>query len=99
VPPQEPPGLADPSAGQEEAEVDGVAFRRGTGVRLRPGPDADLHARMLDGRLATVERIFVDYDGRVHLGVTIDDDPGRDLMRETNRFLFFFAPEVEVVEP
>jgi hypothetical protein len=31
--------------------------------------------------------------------VTIDDDPGRDLMRETNRFLFFFAPEVEVVEP
>jgi hypothetical protein len=99
VPPQEPPGLADPSAGQEEAEVDGVVFRRGASVRLRPGPDADLHARMLDGRLATVERIFVDYDGRVHLGVTIDDDPGRDLMRETNRFLFFFAPEVEVVEP
>ena len=96
VPPPEPPGLADPSAGQEEAEVDGVVYRRGMRVRLRPAPEADFHARMLLGRCATVERIFTDYDGRVHLGVTIDDDPGHDLMRETNRFLFFFPPEVEV---
>ena len=66
---------------------------------IRPGPDADLHARLLDGRTATIERIFVDYDGRVHLGVTVDDDPGQELMRETGRLLFFFAPEVEVVEP
>ncbi len=65
------------------AEVDGVAFRRGGHVRLRPGPDADLHARLLDGREATIERIFVDYDGRVHLGVTVDGDPGQELMRET----------------
>ena len=52
---------------------------------------------MLDGRTATVERIFVDYDDKVYLGVTVDDDPGQELMRETGRFLFFFAPEVEVV--
>ena len=71
----------------------------GRARRLRPGPDADLHARLLDGRTATIERIFVDYDGKTHLGVTIDDDPGQELMRETNRFLFFFAPEVEVIEP
>ena len=51
---------------------------------------------MLDGRTATVERIFRDYDGRVHLGVTVDE-PGQELMRETGRFLFFFPPEVEVV--
>ncbi len=63
-----------------------------------PGPDADLHARMLDGRTATIERIFTDYDGKVHLGVTIDDDPGQDLMRDTGRYLYFFAPEVEVIE-
>ena len=99
APPEPPLGLADPSAGERQAAVDGVTFRRGGRVRLRPGPDADLHARLLDGRTATIERIFVDYDGKTHLGVTIDDDPGQELMRETNRFLFFFAPEVEVIEP
>jgi hypothetical protein len=97
-PPTEPPGLPEPAAGEPEATTDGVRFVRGSKVVLRPGPDADLHARMLDGRRATIERILVDYDGRVHLGVTIDDDPGQDLMRETGRFLYFFAPEVEVIE-
>ena len=72
---------------------------RGNKVVIRPGPDADIHARMLDGRIATIERIFTDYDGKVHLGVTIDGDPGQDLMRETGRFLYFFAPEVEVIGP
>ncbi len=97
APPQEPPDLLDPTAGEESAEVDGVRFRRGGKVRIRPDADADLHARMLDGRTATVERIMVDYDGKVHLGVTIDGDPGQELMRESGRLLFFFAPEVEVL--
>jgi hypothetical protein len=97
-PPTEPAGLPDPTAGDPEAIADGVRFVRGAKVVLRPGPDADLHARMLDGRVATIERILTDYDGRVHLGVTIDDDPGQDLMRETGRFLYFFAPEVEVID-
>jgi hypothetical protein len=97
-PPSEPPDLVDPRAGEEAAEVDGVTFRRGCGVIIRPRPDADLHARMLDGRSATIERIFTDYDGRTHLGVTIDDDPGQALMRETGRYLFFFAEEVEVMD-
>jgi hypothetical protein len=97
-PPVPPPGLVDPTAGEAEATVDGVRFVRGSHVLLRPGPDADLHARMLEGRPATLERILVDVDGKVHLGVTIDDDPGQDLLRETGRYLYFFAPEVEVIE-
>jgi hypothetical protein len=96
-PPTQPEGLLDPREGEEVADVDGISFRRGGKVVIRPGPDADLHARMLAGRTATVERIFTDYDGKVHLGVTIDGDPGQDLMRDTGRYLFFFAPEVEVV--
>jgi hypothetical protein len=96
-PPSEPPGLTDPRAGEEAALLDGVNFRRGGKVVIRPAPGADLHARMLEGRTATVERIFTDYDGRTHLGVTVDDDPGQDLMRETGRYLYFFAPELEVV--
>jgi hypothetical protein len=97
-PPTEPPGLPDPRAGEAEAIVDGVRFTPGGKVVIRPGPDADFHARMLDGRTATVERILTDYDGRTHLGVTIDDDPGQELMRESGRLLYFFAPEVEVLD-
>jgi hypothetical protein len=98
APPREPPGLPDPAAGQPEATVDGVRFARGLKVVIRPGPDADIQARMLDGRVATIERILTDYDGKVHLGVTIDGDPGQDLLRDTGRLLYFFAPEVEVIE-
>jgi hypothetical protein len=97
-PPPEPPGLSDPRAGDEIAEVGGRRFVRGGKVIIRPAEDADLHARMLDGRTATLERIFTDYDGKIHLGVTIDDDPGQDLMRETGRYLYFFAQEVEVID-
>ena len=50
---------------------------------------------MLDGRTATIERIYVEPDGRVHLGVTVDSDPMREVLRETGRYLFFFAGEVE----
>ena len=63
---------------------------------VRPGLDADLQARMLEGRTVTVERIQRDYDGRVHLGVALDE-PGQEILRETGRFLWFFPPEeVEV---
>jgi hypothetical protein len=89
--------MRDPTAGEPEAEVDGVTFRRGTHVVLRPDAGTDLHARMAAGRRATIEKILIDYDGRVHLGVTVDDDPGQELLRETGRLLYFFPPEVEVV--
>jgi hypothetical protein len=97
TPPVEPPGLYDPRAGEEQAEVGGVVFRRGGKVIVRPGRSNDVHTQMLAGRTATIERIFTDYDGRTHLGVTIDDDPGQELMRDTGRYLYFFAPEVEVI--
>lgn len=89
--------MRDPREGEAEATVDGVRFVRGGRVVLRPGPEADLHARLVEGRSATIERILVDLDGKVHLGVTIDGDPGQELLRETNRLLFFFPPEVEVI--
>ena len=47
---------------------------------------------LLDGRAATVERIYRAYDDQVHLGVTVDDDPGQDIMRDIGRFLFFIPP-------
>ncbi len=87
---------ADDNPGEERATVDGVTFEKGATVVLRPGTDRDVFDRMLDGRTATLERIYVDYDDRVHLAVTVDDDPGQALMRETGRYLFFFANEVQI---
>jgi hypothetical protein len=88
--------MRDPRAGESEARAGGVTFRRGAKVVLRPDPERDPYDRMLNGRGATVERIYVDFDDRVHLGVSIDDDPGRDLMRESGRFHFFKPEEVEL---
>jgi hypothetical protein len=96
-PPRPSADVRDPTRGLPEVEVDGVVFRRGAQVVVRPGIEADLHARMLEGRAVTVERIYRDYDGKVHLGVSVDE-PGQEIMRETGRFLWFFPPEVEVVQ-
>jgi hypothetical protein len=87
--------IRDPTQGLPEVEVNGVVFRRGARVVIRPGLDADLHARMLEGCTVTVERIQCAYDGRVHLGVALDE-PGQEILRETGRFLWFFPEEVEV---
>jgi hypothetical protein len=95
-PPQPSPDVRDPTQGLPSVEVDGAVIRRGGQVLVRPGIDADLQARMLEGRIVTVERIYRDYDGKVHLGVSVDQ-PGQEIMRETGRFLWFFPPEVEVV--
>jgi hypothetical protein len=96
-PPRPSAAVRDPTRGLPEVEVDGVVFRRGGRVVVRPDIEADLQARMLVGRTVTVERIHRDYDGRVHLGVSVDE-PGHDVLRDTGRFLWFFPPEVEVVE-
>jgi hypothetical protein len=96
-PPTPSAAVRDPTRGLPEVEVDGVVFRRGGRVVVRPGVEADLQARMLEGRTVTVQRIHRDYDGRVHLGVSVDE-PGHEVLRETGRFLWFFPPEVEVVE-
>jgi hypothetical protein len=92
-------GFADDVPGQDEAVVDGITFHRGDPVRLQLAGRPDPLDRFLDGRTAVLERIYTDYDDRLYFGVTIDDDPGQDLMRDTGRFLFFFAGELEVITP
>jgi hypothetical protein len=92
---QPPPVASDADVkGERELTVDGVRYALGDTIVLRPGVDRDPYDRMLDGRRATIERIYIDSDERVHLAVTVDDVPGQDLMRETGRYLFFFAHEV-----
>ncbi|MGZ6695762.1 MAG: hypothetical protein ACXVFL_08965 [Solirubrobacteraceae bacterium] len=92
----EPPG-ADDVRGEEQARVGDAIVRRGDRVRLRPAVGRHAQDHLLNGRTATVERIYVDYDDRVHLCVTVDDDPGQQLMRDIGRYLYFKPTEVEAL--
>jgi hypothetical protein len=53
---------------------------------------------VLAGQVAFIEAIEQDYEERIHLAVTLADDPGRDLGVERQPgHRFFFAPDE--VEP
>jgi hypothetical protein len=84
----------------ECVQIGPAELRQGDRIRLRPRSRADVFDVALSGRAATIESIEQDLDGRIHLAVTVDDDPGRDLggLRQTGH-RFFFAPEdVEPLE-
>ena len=78
--------------------IGSAEVRAGDRVRLCPRGRADILDLALAGKIATVEAIEQDYEGRAYLAVTVDDDPGRDLgaLRQPGH-RFFFAPEE--VEP
>jgi hypothetical protein len=91
----DPPSPHAEPPGEREVEVDGVTYRLGDKVVLRLEHRSDPYDQILNGRIATVERIYFDYDDKLYFGVTVDDDPGQELMRETGRYLFFFTGELE----
>ena len=93
-------GPVDPLFNQVERRVPakvmvhGVEVARGSRVRLRPRSGGDIMDVALAGKVAVVEGIEQDYDERIHLAVTVEEDPGRDLGEA--RLIghrFFFAPE------
>jgi hypothetical protein len=88
--------IEDPP-GEREVTIDGVTYKRGDKVIVRPAESNDVYDKMLDGRRATIHRLFMRVDDRLHLGVTIDDDPMQEILGESGRFLFFFSDEVEVL--
>lgn len=89
--------LLEERSAVESVEVGGAALRVGDRVRLRPRAGGDIFDLALDGRAAVIESLEQDYEGRVHLAVVLEDDPGRDLgMLKQPGHRFFFSPaEVE----
>jgi hydrogenase maturation protease len=84
--------------GPDSVTVDGDQLRVGSRVRLRPRSRADVFDAALDGKLAVIEGVEEDMEGRVQVTVIVDDDPGRDLgLRKQPGHRFFFTPEE--VEP
>lgn len=83
----------------ESVEILGVPVRRGDRVRLRPRAGGDIFDIALQGKIAAVESIEQDYEGKFHVCVVVDDDPGRDigLMRQPGHRFFFETTEVEPI--
>jgi hypothetical protein len=77
--------------------VAGMQLAPGDQVRLKPKAGADVFDLFLQGKIATITSIEEDFEGQIHLAVTVDDDPGRDLgqqLQSGHRF-FFKTDEVE----
>ena len=75
-----------------------IEVKQGDRIRLKPRAGGDILDLALAGKIAVVEAIEQDYEGKAHLAVVVDDDPGRDLgMLRQPGHRFFFSPEE--VEP
>ena len=55
----------------------------------------------LAGKIATIECIEQDYEGKQHVCVVLDNDPGKDMgwLRQPGHRFFFDAEEVEPLSP
>ena len=82
--------------GPESVVVEGTELRRGSRVLLRPGPRGDVLDLALDGRVGVVEATEEDDTGEIHVVVTLEDDPGRELgeARFIGHRFFFRTDEV-----
>ncbi|MGO4882394.1 MAG: hypothetical protein ACLP59_16420 [Bryobacteraceae bacterium] len=81
----------------ESLAVDGVDLRSGSRVTLRPRQGGDVFDMALAGKTAIVEAIEQDYEGKFHLAVVLEEDPGRDMgmLRQPGHRFFFDPAEVE----
>lgn len=81
----------------DHVEMDGVEIRAGDRVRLKPRKGGDIMDLALAGQIATIEAIEQDYEGKQHVCVVLDADPGRDLgmLRQPGHRFFFEPSEVE----
>ena len=89
--------LLEDKAPVESLLVGGVQLKPGDRVRLRPRQGGDVFDLALAGQIAIIEAIEQDYEGKAHLAVVLEDDPGRDLgmLRQPGHRFFFDPQEVE----
>jgi hydrogenase maturation protease len=85
----------------DHLEIAGIEVRTGSRVRLRPRKGGDVMDIALAGQIATIECIEQDYEGKQHVCVVLDSDPGKDMgmLRQPGHRFFFDAEEVEPLSP
>jgi len=74
-----------------------IEVTKGSRVRLCPQTGGDIMDLALAGKIAVVEGIEQDLEDNIHIAVTVEDDPGRDLgeARQPGHRFFFSPWEVE----
>ena len=92
--------LEDKSA-VDHLTIGGIDVRVGDRVRLSPRTGGDVLDIALAGQIAIIESIEQDYEGKNHVCVVLENDPGRDLgmLRQPGHRFFFTAEEVEPLSP
>jgi hypothetical protein len=80
--------------------VGGVEVGTGSRVRLWPQAGRDIFDIALSGKVAIVEKIEQDFEDRILLAVSVEDDPGREMVdMPVLGHRFFFSPdEIEPLE-
>jgi hypothetical protein len=81
----------------QTVHVGAAELRTGDHVRLRPRGRADAFDIILNGKTATIVAIEQDFENRIHLAVTVDDDPGADIgaAGKIGHRFFFGLDEIE----
>jgi hydrogenase maturation protease len=89
--------LLEDKTAVEHLEIAGMQVKAGDRVRLHPRNGGDVLDIALAGQSATVEALEQDYEGKFHVCVVLDSDPGRDLglLRQPGHRFFFDPDEVE----
>jgi len=79
--------------------INGVEFKVGDPVRLRPRSGGDIMDVALTGRIGIIESIEQDYEGKIQLAIVLEDDPGKDLglLRQPGHRFFFHVEEIEAI--
>jgi hypothetical protein len=87
-------GTMRPPPTIETLHIGDAELRVGDHVRLQPNGRADAFDFILRGKLATIAAIEQDFENRLHVAVTIDDDPGADIGAAGKiGHRFYFRPE------
>jgi len=81
----------------DHLEIAGIEVRAGDRVRLRPRKGSGVLDIALAGQTATIEALEEDYEGKSHVCVVLDEDPGRDMgmLRQPGHRFFFDPAEIE----
>ena len=79
--------------------LNGIEITKGSRVRLHPRSGGDIMDLALAGRLAVVESIEQDFEDKIYVAVTVEDDPGKDLgdAKQPGHRFFFSVNELEPV--
>jgi len=96
------PGSFDDQIFGSSVRLEGVAkgnryLRVGDRVRIRPKTRGDVIDLAIAGKEAFIEAVEQDAEGRIHLGLVLEEDPGRDLgfLRQPGHRFFYGLEEVE----